>query len=324
MCTLIQKKMTMLVVVGLVVAIGRIAGAAHVPVGIDVPGLRPAGIPDGYLDFMTPVGFIPIAPAGVGGPIPSGGIFAEEHTGWTDLPLAPGGFGLDFRDLVPPLGTDNDPWAGDHADFDWVQENRPDETGVTPGGSNHPGPGAMGWTIGPTVHSPHTSTGTLPATPGGPHGHSVEEVPAGPLPHLDNDDFTLTHFNAVDVFSVISPGEDFDVDALGALSARDAALDYDLWFVDLTTATSTPGIPVIAWVPGWTGATGTDDWVARWVPSLAGFWNAVAIDPPFGFGHDQITEIDAIKAIIPEPSTVILAAMGLIGLAAFGWRRRKR
>ncbi len=27
---------------------------------------------------------------------------------------------------------------------------------------------------------------------------------------------------------------------------------------------------------------------------------------------------------IPEPSTVILAAIGLVGLAAFGWRRRKR
>ena len=33
---------------------------------------------------------------------------------------------------------------------------------------------------------------------------------------------------------------------------------------------------------------------------------------------------DDLVFIIPEPSTVILAAIGLVGFAAFGWRRRKR
>ncbi len=307
----------------LLVTLGTVASATHVPsLGIDVPGLRPTGIPDGYLNFMTPAVFLPIGPAGVGVPLPPGGIFREEHTGWTGAPALPGGFGPDFRDLVPPLGTDNDPWAGDHADFDWVQEHRPDETGGA-GGSNHPGSGAMGWTIGPTVHSPHTSTGTVPATPGGLHGHSVEEAPPGPLPHLDNDDFTLAQFNAVDVFSVISPGEDSSLE-ISSPGSREAALDYDLWFVDLILAVSTPGIPVIVWAGGWDAGTGTDDWVARWVPSIAGSWNAIAIDPTSGFGHDEITEIDAIKAIIPEPSTMVLAGLGLAAIVGMALRRRKR
>ena len=68
--------------------------------------------------------------------------------------------------------------------------------------------------------------------------HSVEEVPPGTLPHLDNDDYALTNFNAVDVFSVISPGEDSSAE-IGTPGSREAALDYDLWFVDLTTGTST-------------------------------------------------------------------------------------
>ena len=34
-------------------------------------------------------------------------------------------------------------------------------------------------------------------------------------------------------------------------------------------------------------------------------------------------DVDGL-AIIPEPSTIILAAIGLVGLAAYGWRRRKR
>jgi hypothetical protein len=113
----------------------------------------------------------------------------------------------------------------------------------------------------------------------------------------------------VDVFSIISIGEDADI------GARDSALDYDLWFVDLVLGVSTPGVPVTVFVPGWTLATGIDDYVARWVPSTPGAWNAIAIDPPAGIpGHDEITEIDAIVAV-PEPSTGLLLAAGLIGLA---------
>ncbi len=49
------------------------------------------------------------------------------------------------------------------------------------------------------------------------------------------------------------------------------------------------------------------------------FWDTVH---PSTIAQGHIA--DAALAAIPEPSTVILAAIGLVGLAAFGWRRRKR
>ena len=79
---------------------------------------------------------------------------------------------------------------------------------------------------------------------------------------------------------------------------------------------------MIVWVPGWTGATTTDDYVARWVPSIPGSYDLVAIEPAAGFGHDGATEIDAIKAIsgiIPEPSAPLLFGFGII---AFAMQRR--
>jgi hypothetical protein len=161
----------------------------------------------------------------------------------------------------------------------------------------------MGWDIAPTTPSPHTTGGL-------PHLHSVAEVPPGPLPELILPDYAGVTFDVVDVFSIISGGEDSDTPP-----PREAALDYDLWFVDLVLGVSTPGVPVTVFVPGWTAATGIDDYVARWVPSTPGAWNAVAIDPPAGVpGHDEITEIDAIVAV-PEPGTGLLLAAGLIGLA---------
>ncbi len=151
---------------------------------------------------------------------------------------------------------------------------------------------------------------------------SDDEVPPGPLPELLNPDF-MDFFDTVDVFSIISIGEDSDVDAAGAFSPRDAALDYQVDFVNTVTGAFSPGTPVIAWVPGWTGASGSDDWVARWVAAEPGLYNVVAIEPPFGFGHDEIVEIDAIKAVIPEPSSLLLAAIGLLSLIGYGRRRKE-
>jgi len=41
-------------------------------------------------------------------------------------------------------------------------------------------------------------------------------------------------------------------------------------------------------------------------------------DPPFAFGYTFT------MSLIPEPSTFMLSALGLLGLAFVGWRRRKR
>ncbi|MEE9212575.1 MAG: PEP-CTERM sorting domain-containing protein, partial [Phycisphaeraceae bacterium] len=293
--------------------------AAHIPVAIDTPALWTPVPGDGYLNFMTPAAFIPVAPLPGTIPVAPLGIFTEEHTGYTTAA------GVDIVDaLGPPVfpaGPDNDPFAGDRADFDWVQEHRPDEVGG-PGGSNHtvlgvPVIGAMGWEIAPTMASPHTSGGVA-------HGHSVAEAPPGALPELANIDYAFPSFTGADVFSIISGGEDTDVPA-----PREAALDYELWFVSIPLvgpAVSVHGVPVTVFVPGWTAATTIDDYVARWVPApfvpppgFIGF-NAIAIDP-FGaaLGHNEITEIDAIKVWIPEPATLTMLALG--GLAVLLRRR---
>ncbi len=248
--------------------------AHHVPAKLDVPLPWAPLADDGYLDFMTPSRPLPIKALPGSKAMGVSGILGEEHTGYT----TPQGDGL----VDHPY--DDDRVAGDRADFDWVQEHRPDETGVSHGGTNHPGPGAMGWTIAPTSASPH-------GTAERPHAHSAAETPPGPLPSLAGPDFQGTHFNVVDVFSVIARGQDKDEGG-----RREAALDYDLWFVDLARGLSTHGVALMVFEAGWSEGTGSDDYVARWVPASPGKWDAVVIDPPFGFGHDKITEIDAIRA----------------------------
>lgn len=272
------------VAVLMLAAANSTAVASHIPVALDTPALW-TPLPDsGYLNFMTPAPPLPVFPF----------IATEEHTGWTDDDVFPHG-----TDFVDPVGaaTDGDLWTGDRADFDWVQEHRADELALPPI-SNHPGDvGFMGWNITPTMASPHTTGGI-------PHGHSVAEVPAGLLPELILPDFGGTFFTTVDVFSVISPFVDTD---LGF--PREAALDYFVEFSNTVTGVVSPGVPVLVFVPGWTLATGTDDFVTRWVPTDPGLYNQIAIDPEAGLGHDEVTEIDAVVAS-PEPTTLSLLALG--------------
>jgi len=265
---------------------------------------------EGYLEFINPREF----PNLIGTPVPTsppGQIQTEEYTGFTRA---------DGRDVIER--GDSDTTAGDRADFDWVQENRPCETGGVcnnaPQAVNHPGQvGAMGWTVGTPEVSPHVDPGT-----GAAHAHSDEENPPGPLPHLDNVAYDRDFFEAVDVFSIISIDQDTDVDINDPLSLRNAALDYTLDFANTVTGAFSPGVISIIWIPGWTAATFIDDYVARWLPTTPGQYNVVAIEPIGNFPGDyEATEIDAIKALhLPEPTSVLLLGGAL---AALGLRRRR-
>lgn len=249
-------------------------GAHHVPRALDVDELWSPLPGDGYLVFMRPEAPIRLAPLPRTRALGIAGIYREEHTGYT---TAAGAGVLDHP-------YDNDDVAGDRADFDWVQENRPDEVGRAPGGSNHPGPGAMAWTIGAPARSRHESGGAA-------HEHSQAEAPPGPLPELAGEGFGGESFDVVDVFPAIVEGQDRDPGG-----PRERALDYELWFVDLARGVSSHGVPVRVFARGWTEAATSDDYVARWRPVVPGNWNAVVIDPPFGPGHDEIVEIDAVRA----------------------------
>jgi hypothetical protein len=288
--------------------------AVHVPVALDVPVLW-TGLPgDGYLEFINPVEYSGLLPLGIPVPgTPPGVIMTEEYTGYTTAA------GVDIIEV-----GDSDVVAGDTADFDWVQENRFCEVGggpcFNPLPVNHPGfVGAMGWTVGSPELSPHVDPGT-----GGAHGHSVQEVPAGPLPYLVNDAYDLPFFRGVDVFSIISEGQDSTLELSLSPGGREAALDYEVAFGNSFTGFGSPGIPVLVFAPGWTPLTTIDDFVARWVPAVPGLYNLVAIEPAFD-PHDQVTEIDAVKAWygIPEPSTICLALVGFLGAGLVARRRKE-
>jgi hypothetical protein len=280
----------------LIVAFGLFAAACNGDSG-DGPSLEPfprvgsendvdqlwSPLPDaGYLAFKSyPDGTAPEPIEALPGTIPMSpeDLATEEDTGWSN----PDGEGhSDFDQNV-----DNHTTAGNRADFDWVRENRDWEAAKI--GLHPADTGLLTFKIvDAPLHSTHTSGGVT-------HEHgAIGEVVLG--------EFVDPQFNRVDVFSMIllrSAGAmepEVDVGLPGETTERAAALDYDLWFVDLQAKTSTHGVPVLVFIPGWTQASFADDYVARWRPAENGGWDAVAIEPHHDDGRDGAVEIDAVVA----------------------------
>ena len=110
-----------------------------------------------------------------------------------------------------------------------------------------------------------------------------------------------------------------EIDSLRTTLAGVTIFEFDTWAVmqDMLTNPAAFGFTNVT-DPAYVGPLdGTGTVVPN--PQEYLYWDEVH---PSTIAHGHIAA--AALTAIPEPSTVILAAMGLIGLAAFGWRRRKR
>jgi hypothetical protein len=108
------------------------------------------------------------------------------------------------------------------------------------------------------------------------------------------------------------------------------ALESSLWGSNDGGSTWTLGTVAEVYEQGWNLAGIPDDGATRWtfsspvnmILALVGLTQGVAGSPlpPYSYGDGDF-ETDAVMQV-PEPGSLMLAAVGLIGLVA--WRRRKR
>jgi hypothetical protein len=147
-----------------------------------------------------------------------------------------------------------------------------------------------------------------------------------PSSELCNNDYGFREFTGVDVFSAISRTGTLAVSDTEA-TFRNAALDYVLNFDCVNVDDPQPGKVLQVFRDGWHPVATSDNFVARWIAPAGCIANAVRIDAAGpGLGHDDIAQIDAIKAFptvpppppVPQPpSLVLLVAAALFALL---WR----
>jgi hypothetical protein len=110
-------------------------------------------------------------------------------------------------------------------------------------------------------------------------------------------------------------------------------LEYRIYATNtLWDSTSlTPQIPVSdVYLDGWRTHNAAEDnnnndWLSddiTGIYNLGGSYQYIKLVAWGASPYDE-PEVDAIAAPIPEPSTIILLGLGVLGLLGYGWRRRK-
>lgn len=153
------------------------------------------------------------------------------------------------------------------------------------------------------------------AAPASQAGH--DHTGLGEFAHPGN--FAGAGFYLADVFSLGLRYSDYDRDAGGAASVREAALDYDVVFRSAAGATA-PGIPISIFELGWSAATNADNYLVRWLSPFEA--TGVFVQAHLGDNHDYLAQIDAVIVAVPEPASLSAALPILV--PALGARRRCR
>lgn len=181
---------------------------------------------------------------------------------------------------------DNSPTYGDVADFDWVEDNRILENA---GGLADDTRGAqlpMVWEISPAGHSPSAHLGHVA---GDMHDH-------GAWGELTLPTYNQKSFRIIDVVSQISRYADMDVNPSGmGWSGRESALDYEVPKFSADGVNWVDGTLAQVFIPGWTNASGAEDYVARFISPIDARFVSIQSEPYAGH-HDGNVQIDAIIA----------------------------